>query len=84
MSEVNKTKAMCRGCRDDYYNQNRQGGCWCFGDATIVERIQVGVWEPPPYKRDRARSVLSCFRPEGYAMLKTNDCRVVENYGEKP
>jgi hypothetical protein len=79
-----KDKAMCRGCHDNFYNVNREGGCWCFENATIVERIQVGVWEPPPYKRDRAQKVLSCYRPEGYSMLKTDDCRVVDSYGERP
>lgn len=80
---MEKSKKMCRGCHDDFYNHNREGGCWCFENATIVERVQVGVWEPPPYKRDRAQECLSCFRPDGYAMLKTDDCRVVESYGEK-
>ena len=81
---MEKNKQMCRGCHDDFYNHNREGGCWCFENATIVERIQVGVWEPPPYKRDRAQKVLSCYRPQGYAMLKTDDCRVVDEYGERP
>lgn len=30
-----KTKSMCSGCRDDYYNRNRDGGCWSFAKAKI-------------------------------------------------
>ena len=71
-----KTKAMCNGCREDYYNRNTPGGCWCFGTATIVERVRVGIWETPPYHPDRVNKCLSCFRPEGSAMLQLTDSRV--------
>jgi hypothetical protein len=73
---MEKTKEMCRGCRDDFYNHNRECGCWCFEDAKIVERIQVGVWEPPPYSIARKQKVLACFTRQGYAMISTTDCRV--------
>ena len=71
-----KTKAMCRGCRDDYYNRNREGGCWMFGNARVVTRVRVGTWEPPPYHPNRAQKCLSCYNPDGYSMLKLDDCRV--------
>jgi len=32
-----KTKSMCSWCRDDYYNRNRDGGCWSFAKATGIE-----------------------------------------------
>lgn len=71
-----KTKQMCQGCRDDFYNHNREGGCWSFKTAKIVKRVRVGIWEQPPYSKDRAEKCLSCYRPDGYAMLKLDDCRV--------
>jgi hypothetical protein len=80
---VSKNKSMCRGCRNDFYNHSQKDGCWCFNDATIVERIQVGTWEPPPYEKNRAQKVLSCYHPKGYAMLKTDDCRVVDSKRER-
>jgi hypothetical protein len=73
--DMPKTKSMCCGCRDNYYNLNR-GGCWSFANAKIVKRVRVGIWEPPPYSKDRAEKCLSCYRPEGYAMLEVTDCRV--------
>ena len=73
---MTKSKAMCSGCRYDFYNRVRKGGCWCFDNATIVTRVRVGIWEAPPYHPDRAAECLSCFNPEGSAMLKTDDCRV--------
>ena len=80
---MSKSKAMCSGCRDDYYNHNREGGCWCFKTAKIVTRIRVGIWELPPYGKNRKEKVLSCYSPDGYAMLKLDDCRVKE-LKEKP
>jgi len=73
-----KDKTMCVGCRDDFYNQNREEGCWSFKTAKIVTRIQVGTFENPPYSRKRAKKVLQCFLPDGCSMLKTDDCRVVK------
>lgn len=73
---MEKTKAMCRGCHDDFYNRTQPDGCWSFDKATIVERIKVGVWEPPPYAKSRAAECLSCYHEEGSAMLKVDDCRV--------
>jgi hypothetical protein len=72
-----KNREMCRGCRDDYYNANREGGCWSFGGARVVKRVQVGTWEPPPYAKERAKRCLSCYSPNGYSMLKLDDSRVV-------
>jgi len=73
---MDKNKSMCRGCRDDFYNQTEDGGCWCFQNAAVVTRIRVGVWEDPPYHPDRAAEYLSCFRKQGSALLMTTDSRV--------
>lgn len=73
---TSKTKQMCQGCRDDYYNHHRDEGCWTFKRAKVVKRIRVGIWEPPPYDKGRAEACLSCFSPDGDAMLQLDDCRV--------
>ena len=75
-----KTKAMCSGCRDDYYNERE--GCWSFKRAKVVKRIRVGTWEPPPYDKERAQACLSCFNPDGSSMLQLDDCRVADNIAE--
>ena len=71
-----KTKAMCTGCKEDYYNHNTTGGCWCYKTATIVTRMRVGVWQNPPYIWNPEKC-LSCFRPKGSVMIEKTDCRVV-------
>ena len=74
---MRKTRAMCRGCRDDFYNRTQPNGCWMFAAAAIVKRVRVGTWEPPPYAKDRAETCLSCFHADGYSMLPLTDSRVV-------
>lgn len=70
-----KSKSMCAGCRDNYYNQNVKGGCWCFADAKVVTKVQVGTWQPPPYERLPIK-VLSCYHATGYSFLSLDDCRI--------
>lgn len=73
---MGKSKQMCVGCRDDFYNHREKDGCWNFPSATVMDRIRVGIWENPPYSRDRAVECLSCFNPDGSAMIKLSDPRV--------
>ncbi len=75
-----KTKQMCRGCRDDYYN-NRDSlgnpgsaGCWNFKIAKIVERTRIGIWQDPPYEW-QPEKVLNCYNSDGGVMIDQNDPR---------
>lgn len=72
-----KSKAMCCGCSDDFYNHSESKGCWMFEDAKIVERIKVGVWQNPPYVWN-PQKCLSCFAPDGFRMIDKSDPRVVD------
>jgi hypothetical protein len=73
---MRKTKVLCGVCRNDYYNHNRPEGCWSFGQAEVVMAIRVGIWEPPPYGKARALPYLDCCRPDGFALIRVDDCRV--------
>ena len=75
---MTKCKAMCSGCRDDFYNHNREGGCWSYATARVVKRVSVGTWEPPPYRR-KPQETLSCHHPDGRHWLDRSDVRVVED-----
>ena len=44
---TDKSKSMCAGCRDDYYNTSSPGGCWCFAKAEVVTRYKIGWWTQP-------------------------------------
>ena len=73
--EMKKSKQLCNGCRNDFYNYNIADGCWSFSNAKIVKRQRVGTWQPPPYKWN-PETCLSCYHAVGYSMLEKNDCRI--------
>lgn len=70
-----KTKSMCSGCHDDYYNHNPPYGCCCFATAKVVERTRVGVWQNPPYVW-QPQETLSCHHPEGSVWIEDDDPRI--------
>ena len=74
---TDKTKSMCSGCRDDYYNHNCPDGCWCFATAKVVERTKVGVWQNPPYSW-QPQATLSCHSPDGSVWIKEDDVRIAQ------
>jgi hypothetical protein len=74
---MSKTKKLCRGCRNDYYNQNRDGGCWSFAEAKVVKRQRVGTWQPLPYSW-HPETVLGCYHADGCSMLCRDDPRIEE------
>jgi len=55
MSKPTKSKRMCAGCRDNFYNGNNPMGvneCWAFSDAKVMKRLAIGKWQSPPYTLD--------------------------------
>jgi hypothetical protein len=39
----------CSGCHNDFYNHNREGGCWFRADAKLVSARDVPSDMRPPY-----------------------------------
>lgn len=37
--DVAPSKAMCRGCRDDFYNGEGAKECWAFKKAVVVNKV---------------------------------------------
>jgi len=73
-----KSKSLCTGCYQDFYNHNREGGCWSYSSAKVVKRTSVGTWQPPPYKWC-PQTTLSCHTaPQGYHWIKRDDPRIKE------
>jgi hypothetical protein len=61
---IDKTKALCSGCRDNYYNGNNDKGieeCWLYKRAKLVERFKIGWWTEPR-------------GPESFERVFTLDC----------
>ena len=74
---MTKTKSMCSGCYNDFYNQTRSDGCWHFVSAKIVDRTKVGIWQNPPYVW-KPQTTLSCHDPNGSVWIKQDDPRIKE------
>lgn len=73
-----KSKQMCAGCYNNFYNLNRDGGCWSYQSAKIVTKVEVGTWQNPPYIWNPVK-VLNCFHKTGSSFLSKDDCRVVKD-----
>lgn len=58
-----KTKAMCSGCYNDFYNHGGGGadGCWSFASAEVCKRAFVHLSTVPPCKV-RLETTLTCHR----------------------
>lgn len=64
MSKPAKSKGLCVGCRENFYNGYNDIGtkeCWNYKSARVVKRYRIGWWTP----QDRAENfdpvmVMSC------------------------
>lgn len=68
---MEKSKALCRGCVDDYYNGNNNDGiaeCWSFKSAEVVEKKFVHVSMKPPWNVT-PETTLNCNRRSGYVKV---------------
>lgn len=65
---MRKSKEMCRGCKNDIYNDpnnnpSKTKSCWMYKTARVKKRIIVGLWQNPPYSRKDCKPMLSCYTP---------------------
>ena len=70
----NKSKSMCVGCENNFYNGNNSYGvkeCWSFENAIIKIRKQVGLNDRPPWKW-KGKKMLSCYHKKGYFFVDGN------------
>ena len=58
-----KTKSMCSGCRDNYYNSGMSttGECWSFSSARVAKKKFVPMDMRPPWDLPII-TTLSCHR----------------------
>lgn len=44
---MSKTKDLCRGCRNDFYNGEGAEECWSYKDAEVCVRYRIHWWTAP-------------------------------------
>lgn len=74
---MKKTKSMCEGCYNDFYNQqgnSTTGECWMFAEAEVTKKVEVHINETlDRYKGRTPITTLSCFRKQRYVYFKPGE-----------
>jgi len=68
-----KSRRMCHGCNDDFYNGNNDYGikeCWSFESADVTMTRKIPIEMRPPWDSIPLVPRLSCFRKKGYVFFK--------------
>ncbi len=68
MSKPAKTKKLCGGCHNDFYNGSNDLGvpeCWSYGSARVAKKKFVHMDQPPPWTQP-AQWTLDCHRADGF------------------
>lgn len=70
--EMTKSKQACAGCYNDDYNHGLGGSkeCWSFESATMFPRIAISVDQSPPYDKDQAKQMMSCYTRKRMVYVK--------------
>ena len=63
-----KSKALCSGCYDDFYNQARVDGCWSYEGATVCQKKFVHVDQRPPWT-NYPEWTLSCHTKQRFVSV---------------
>lgn len=71
MTNEEKRRKYCGGCRDNFYNNNNPYGiqrCWCLDTAKVVWKKRVSIHQYPPWNQKAIR-VLDCRHEDGYVFV---------------
>lgn len=69
-AEQRKSKSMCGGCEDDFYNTSNSS-CWSFASATIKSRKVVHIDDVPPWKHE-PKMMLSCYHKKQHVIVDSD------------
>ena len=63
---MNKSKSLCAGCRDDFYDGQGAKECWSYKSAQVVTKYAIGWWTMQDKKENFERiETLSCHYEPG-------------------
>lgn len=68
---MRKSKDMCAGCEDDFYNGKNSYGikeCWSYKNAEIKLRKAVPIHQCPPWNQ-KGQKMLSCYHRKFYVYV---------------
>lgn len=71
---MNKSKKLCVGCRENFYNGNNPMGvqeCWMYKSAQVRTRYRLSTNMPMDQREGYVKtSGLNCYNEKGYVFLK--------------
>lgn len=71
---MNKSKRLCAGCRENFYNGNNPIGvkeCWMYKRAKVKTQYRIAIHTPMDRKAGYVKTVgLNCFNEAGYVFLE--------------
>jgi len=72
MPTAPKSKSLCDGCRDNFYNGEGAAECWSFKKAEVVRRWKLGWWTAPTQPAAFVEvETLNCHHAPGRYALST-------------
>lgn len=77
-----KCKSLCGGCYNNDYNFGLGGAkeCWSFKGAKIKKRLPIPNDMRPPYDKNNARYMMSCYTKKGYITVDPKTALNSEGY----
>ena len=67
MSRTAKTKSLCVGCRNDFYNGRGAAECWSYKNAKVCTRWRLGWLVTPDTKGAFTKvTTLDCHHAPGH------------------
>lgn len=69
---VSKSKLLCLGCENNFYNGNNDMGvkeCWDYETAEITLRKKVCASTPPPWDWP-PEEMLTCYRKKHFVIFE--------------
>lgn len=61
-----KSKSLCAGCRNDFYNGQGAKECWSYKTAKVCTRWRIGWWTAPDAKGAFTKvTTLDCHHAPG-------------------
>ncbi len=68
-----KSKDLCRGCYDDFYNQTDAEECWSYADSRVALKKFVHIDQVPPWK-NKTEWTLSCHHRQRFVSVGNREC----------
>ena len=79
---VKKSKTLCNGCYNDFYNNAIPKGCWNYDSAKVVKKCFIHLSMVPPWSV-KPEVTLDCCRRQRYVSVDPDHPQVTKDKTHK-